>query len=283
MLHGDPRLSFPENYRWMPTFGGDGRVAYWTYHPENWTTLTARSGANGPKLNWFTDGSSSMIRKPEGGGILRDLAFRWPEMGGNERQGPAGSNRSETKHSFRCHRQQRTIGHRRSGSYLVHEATPRLYRQRGKLRVAVFKENEPNAFSDGRNLRNVTLDYHGNVFLYTDHREECVLVRPKSPPPRTELESAVKEDAIVAHLQSNSSGKHWFEWRLDPGNGASRKSARRSTLEPLPNGRHTLEARAVDENLQVDPQGARPLFDVAVDYPKRVRTALQILPTLRNG
>ncbi len=43
----------------------------------------------------------------------------------------------------------------------------RLYRSRGGVDVAIFKEGEPNPFLDGRGLMDVVVDGVGNVFLQT--------------------------------------------------------------------------------------------------------------------
>ena len=153
----------------------------------------------------------------------------------------------------------------------------RLYRQRGKLRAPVFAEKEPNAFADGRSLRDVTLDNHGNAFVYTDHREECVLVRSKPPFAKTKIDLAVQQDEARIRLRSDSSGKHWFEWRLDGSPWGEPAESGEVLLEALANGPHRLVARTLDERLQCEPVPAVATFTVKVDVQAQVQSALREL------
>jgi streptogramin lyase len=152
-----------------------------------------------------------------------------------------------------------------------------LYRQREQLRVPVFGAGEPNPFCDGRHIVKAVSDSVGNVFLTTSVPDECVLIRRKLPRPTTRVEIAARQDLVRAKMRTNIAGRHWFTWRLDNENWCEPAERTEIVLDSLPNGRHTFEARAIDERLEIDESGASGSFILSVDPRKRISNALEQL------
>jgi hypothetical protein len=144
-----------------------------------------------------------------------------------------------------------------------------LFRARAGLRIAVLGRNEA-AFCDDRSVRAAAVDRDGNVFLMTNYGSDCVWLPPLRPRPTTAMQTSIRGDSFQARLEAHGAGKHWFVWRLDDGNWSDPTPQSEITLDFLPNGNHTFEARAIDDFLQVDLGAARKEFSVAVDRKNQV-------------
>ncbi len=150
----------------------------------------------------------------------------------------------------------------------------RLCRLCQGLHAAVFSENERDPFIDGRTIRTAMIDCDGNAFLTTNSVEHCVLIKSAGRPPKTSVTAAVTGDLLRAEMHADGAGKHWFIWRLDREPWSQPSEQPVITRELLLNGEHVLEARAMDEHLEMDPKSAEARFVVAVDRSAQVSHAI---------
>ena len=274
ILPNDRAFSWRANNRWNVVFSGDGRAALWSDAPNNlnyfdglqWKRWPKAAVADGP-LHFDGKGRLSITRNLQ---VQSLEGENW--ITSEQKAEPKSSEKPPPRYSYH-------LGGRNPG-YVDEEGVTwftrdhRLYRRRGSLEVAVFKSDEINPFSDGRTIQNVTLDGHGNAFLCTNHRLECVLVKPNPPLPETTMKVAVNEDITRIQLAAVGPHKHWFQWRLDGADWCDPSEDDHIELQPLANGQYRFEARAMDERLQLDPTPATAVFKVAVDGQQQINRAL---------
>jgi hypothetical protein len=153
----------------------------------------------------------------------------------------------------------------------------RLFRARPGLRIPFFGKEEPDPFADGRSLRAAAIDRDGNIFLTTNHGEDCVFISSAKPRPKTQMHAALQGDSLRIRFGAEPPGQAWFTWRFDDGNWSEPSPRFDIALDFLPNGKHSFEARAIDEHLQIDPGSVRKEFSVAVDRAKEVTREIALL------
>jgi hypothetical protein len=90
-----------------------------------------------------------------------------------------------------------------------------------------------------------------------------LMLRPKSPPPRTQIETSnIATDSVEIKLKSNSPSLLFYRWKLDDGEWQQTKEPL-LTLSHLPNGEHRFFAIGIDDELKSDP--APVLFTFKTD------------------
>ena len=154
-----------------------------------------------------------------------------------------------------------------------------IYRAIAGKCVAQISPEEHHPFGDSRKLTQVLIDLQGNAFLRTRfnlyfHAEEYVVVKARSPVPRTSIRGEVDESAAVKlSLDSRPEGQAQFIWRIDGGPWSDPTADKGITLEWLPEGKHQIEAMAIDARAQVDPTPPVAEVEIHVD-PKKQLTRL---------
>ena len=272
-LPADRSLSWSKNNRWNVVFSGDGRAAFWSYQP---VTLNYFDGSQWKRWPQAAVVDGPIHFDPKGRlSIRHNLQVHSLEgenwIGHDEKPEPNSSTKKPRPNLAVADRDSVFLD---CEGVIWFTRAHRLYRRRGSLEAPVFKNDEPNPFTDGRAITDVTPDGQGNAFLYTNNRLECVLVRPIPPVPDTNLQVALTEDAARFRLAAVGPGKHWFEWRLDDGDWSEPSEKDQVNIEALSNGEHTFEARALDERLQVDMTPAKAPLKVGVDQRRQVDDAL---------
>jgi hypothetical protein len=145
------------------------------------------------------------------------------------------------------------------------------------LRIPFFGREGPDPFADGRSLRAAAVDRDGNIFLTTTHGEDCVFISSGKPRPKTQMRADIQGDSLRIRFDAEPPGQVWFTWRLDDGNWSEPSPHTDVVFDFLPNGKHSFEARAIDEHLQIDSGSARKGFSVAVDRAKQVTREMALL------
>ena len=88
------------------------------------------------------------------------------------------------------------------------------------------------------------------------------------------MHASVEASGIVKlHFETQVRGKVWFTWRVDGGAWTPPTESAETTVNWLANGKHRIEAAALDERLQIDPTPAAA--EVAIQWiPQRQLAAL---------
>ncbi len=170
----------------------------------------------------------------------------------------------------------------RLGTYwMTHEG--QLYRAIAGLCLPQFSTEEHQPFVDSRTLKNVFIDLRGNAFLESYFYVggiigEYVIVDARQPLPQTSLAMSVdKSGKVTLHLSAKVKGAAGFTWRMDGGLWSAPTKKSEITLEDLPNGKHRIEAAAIDGHLQISPVPAEATIDIHVDAGKQIRQLIQRL------
>jgi hypothetical protein len=158
-----------------------------------------------------------------------------------------------------------------------------LFRARPGLYVRVLGETEATPFLAGREIERVIVDCNGNAFVRLNAWSDCLVVQATAPPPRTHLKVQVRGDSVRAKLSATGAGRPWFEWRLDNGRWSKPNDLADLILDSLPDGKHLLGARALDQELNLDTVGASAEFVVVVDRKKQVAQAMKTLHSKTLG
>ena len=72
-------------------------------------------------------------------------------------------------------------------------------------------------------------------------------------------------------------GKVWFTWRVDGGAWTAPTESAETTVNWLANGKHRIEAAALDERLQIDPTPAAAEVAIHVDPQKQLAALIEQL------
>jgi streptogramin lyase len=163
----------------------------------------------------------------------------------------------------------------RLGTYWL-TSRDQLYRALPGLCVAQFSPGQRQPFVDSRTIRKVVIDPQGNAFLETAFRahpeiEEYVIVNARPPLPKTTMQASVEASGIVKlHFETQVKCKVWFTWRVDGGEWTHPTASADTTVNWLPNGKHRIEAAALDERLQIDPTPGVAEVEIHVDRREQV-------------
>jgi hypothetical protein len=165
-----------------------------------------------------------------------------------------------------------------------------LYKAIPGLCLPEFEAAEYHPFMDGRRLLNDVerqgagkplTDRRGNTFLSTatlNGPEVYVLLFAKGAVPEAGLKlEKLSADAVRMRFSTTAPGKSWFIWRLDGGAWSPPGTDPGVVVEWLPNGRHRIEAVAIDRNLRIDPSPAAAEFDVRIDPARQIAAMIRTL------
>jgi streptogramin lyase len=168
-----------------------------------------------------------------------------------------------------------------------------LYRAIPGLCLPLFSSTERQPFADSRTIKTALIDPHGNTFLETyfaAHPEigEYVIVNAPQTQPQTTLRAIVEATGSVKlQFGTQVKGKVWFTWRADGGDWTPPTECREATVNWLANGKHVIEAAALDERLQIDPTPARAEVAIHVDARQQLAALIEQLNdpdySLRNA
>jgi streptogramin lyase len=175
-----------------------------------------------------------------------------------------------------------SIAQDRLGTYwLTHRG--QLYRAIPGLCRPQFSPREHQPFIDSREVRKVLIDLQGNAFLETyfhfnSNLGEYVIVKARPPGPKTIVHAIVSPlGGVKLQFEARSEGKLWFTWRVDGGPWAAPTDKPEAKLEWLPNGKHRIEAEAVDERLQTDPTPAETQVEIQIDPRQQISALIKQL------
>lgn len=146
-----------------------------------------------------------------------------------------------------------------------------LYKCREGACAKVFADGEPNPFTASPAIREVWVARGGHAFLKTgSNPNDFFQITPKRSPPKTTVTvTPTADDAVRVKFQVRSESKLQFHWRLDDepwrwtGN-------RELALDTLPNGLHTLQVQAFDEELQSDAVPVAAKFEIKIDAERQI-------------
>lgn len=139
----------------------------------------------------------------------------------------------------------------------------------------VLAASEPQPFIDGRLLRRVLTDGHGNVFLETlsacGNIGEYTILYSSGQLPRTEIHlTKLSSDSVSADFQSSISDGPLFSWRLDGSEWSAPEKQGRVVLRSLEGGEHRLEAASIDSRLQMDAIPAAAEFSIGAGAQEQI-------------
>jgi len=127
-----------------------------------------------------------------------------------------------------------------------------LYRAIPGTRRKVFEENETHPFITRHGLLSVYVDERGTAFVHTASTGDgWFLIRPKSRLAKLSLAlEKTAPDSVL--LRMNASPNSVPSWRLDHGDWQITAKSE-VLIEALENGRHTVEARAMNDEMLFSP------------------------------
>jgi hypothetical protein len=175
-----------------------------------------------------------------------------------------------------------SVAQDRLGTYWL-TSHGQLYRAIPGLCVAQFPPDQRQPFSDSRTIKTALIDPEGNAFLETyfvSHPNvgEYVIVNALKPLPHTKVRASVDASGIVKlDFAAQVKGKAWFTWRADGGAWTQPAENAETTVNWLGNGRHRIEAAALDERLQIDPTPAATEVEIQIDAEKQVAALIEQL------
>jgi hypothetical protein len=158
-----------------------------------------------------------------------------------------------------------------------------LYRAVPGLCLPQTSPEEHQPFIDGRTVEAALVDPQGNAFLETYlHTNpmvgEYVIVNARRPPPQTHLRASVDKGGIVKlHFDATVKGNTWFTWRVDSEAWAQPAQGAEATVTGLANGKHRIEAAAIDERLQIDPTPAFAEVEITADNQQQLAALIEQL------
>ena len=168
----------------------------------------------------------------------------------------------------------------RLGTYWL-TAQGQLYRAIPGQCSPQFAADEHQPFIDSRKLQQAMIDPKGNAFLATEfapHQIEYVLLKARPPLPETVLQvSADTSGTITLHFSTHTKGVSSFTWKMDGGPWSAPTKDLKTTIAGVPEGKHRIEAAAVDERLQVVPTPAVAVIDIQAAPEKQIRALIQEL------
>jgi streptogramin lyase len=175
-----------------------------------------------------------------------------------------------------------SVAEDRLGTYWL-TSRGQLYRAVPGQCVPQFSPGQRQPFGDARTIKAALIDPEGNTFLETYLRShpnigEYVIVKAQSPLPQTQLRATVEASGFVKlQFATPVKGKVWFTWRIDGGDWSSPTETAETTLSWLANGKHTIEAAALDERLQIDPNPPRSEVTIQVDPQAQIAALIEQL------
>jgi hypothetical protein len=158
-----------------------------------------------------------------------------------------------------------------------------LYRAIPGLCVPQLSSEQRQPFGDSRTIKAVLIDPQGNAFLetyFSAHPDigEYVIVNAGPPLPETKVHASVEASGIVKlHFETQIKGKVWFTWRVDGGAWTPPTQSEETTVNWLADGKHRIEAAALDERLQIGPTTAAAVVAIHIDSQKQLAALIEQL------
>ncbi len=175
-----------------------------------------------------------------------------------------------------------SVAQDRLGTYWL-TSHGRLYRAIPGLCVLQFSSEQRQPFGDSRTIKDALIDPQGNAFLETYFRAhpdvgEYVIVDARPLLQQTKIHASVEASGIVRlHFETQVRGKVWFTWRVDGGAWTSPTESAETTVNWLANGKHRIEAAALNERLQIDPSPAAAEVAIQIDSQRQVAALIEQL------
>jgi streptogramin lyase len=175
-----------------------------------------------------------------------------------------------------------SVAQDRLGTYWL-TSRGQLYRAIPGLCVPQFSPQQRQPFGDSRTIKTVLIDPQGNAFLETYFHShpnigEYVIVSARQPLPQTKLRAAVEATGSVKlQFETQMKGKVRFTWRIDGGAWTPPTESSETKVNWLANGKHVIEAAALDDRLQIDPTPAAATVTIQVDPQKQVAALIEQL------
>jgi hypothetical protein len=175
-----------------------------------------------------------------------------------------------------------SVAQDRLGTYWL-TSRGRLYRAIPGLCVPQLSSQQRQPFGDSRTIKAVLIDPQGNAFLetyFSAHPDigEYVIVNAGPPLPETKVHASVEASGIVKlHFETQIKGKVWFTWRVDGGAWTPPTQSEETTVNWLADGKHRIEAAALDERLQIGPTTAAAVVAIHIDSQKQLAALIEQL------
>jgi streptogramin lyase len=154
-----------------------------------------------------------------------------------------------------------SIAQDRLGTYWMTYRS-QLYRAIPGLCLPQTSPAEHQPFIDGRSVKAALIDPKGSAFLETylhayPNVGEYVIVSARQPLPTTQMQASVDAGGTVKlRFGPPTKGKAWFTWRVDGEAWSHPAQGEDAAIPGLAVGKHRIEAAAIDERLQIDPNPA---------------------------
>ena len=175
-----------------------------------------------------------------------------------------------------------SVAQDRLGTYWL-TSHGQLYRAIPGLCVPQFSSEQRQPFGDSRTIKAALIDPQGNAFLETYFRAhpdvgEYVIVDTRPLLPQTKMHASAEASGIVRlHFETQVRGKVWFTWRVDGGAWTPPTESAETTVNWLANGKHRIEAAALDERLQIDTTPAATEVVIQIDSQRQVAALIEQL------
>lgn len=160
-----------------------------------------------------------------------------------------------------------------TGTYWI-TSNQRLYRARDGNWVPVFKDDEPDPFLAGRVIFDAWQDAAGNVILNSAGANgKFVRIAPQYPPPNPQIHVSIFNNDQAKLTLEGEEIYRWL-WRLDDGPW-QRANREEINLIGMPNGKHRVEAKAMNRELVEASAGAT--FTITVDRKQQLARLIALL------
>jgi hypothetical protein len=158
-----------------------------------------------------------------------------------------------------------------------------LYRAIPGLCLPQTSREEHQPFIDGRTVKAAMVDPQGNAFLETYFHTnpvvgEYVIIDARPPLPQTNLRASVgTAGAAKLHFDTTGKGKAWFIWRVDNEAWTDPTQDSEASVTGLAEGKHRIEAEAIDERLQIAPTPAVAEVEITAVNPNQLAALIEQL------
>jgi len=175
-----------------------------------------------------------------------------------------------------------SVAQDRLGTYWL-TSRGQLYRAVAGLCVPQFSPEQRQPFGDSRTIKTALIDPQGNAFLETyfhghSNIGEYVIVSARQPLPQTKLHATVgATGSVKLQFETQVKGKVRFTWRVDGGDWTPPTERAETTVNGLANGKHVIEAAALDDRLQIDPTPPATEVTIQVDPQKQLAALIEQL------
>lgn len=285
-----------ENFFTLPSFTRDGRICYrdeWHrvryFDGQKWQLWTRKAIDGGNILT--SDGPAFFDQAGNVAVNIQGRTWEFREGAGwhsTSFEPGLGTDRERQAHHFppvpsgcEIRNPDSVVQDRLGSDWLTFRG--QLYRAIPGLCLPQFSPGEHQPFIDSRRPTKVLIDLEGNAFLETyfnssPNTGEYVVIKARQPLPKTILRATADSSGVVKlHFDTHAKGKTWRSWRVDGGSWITPTHDVETTLDWLSNGKHRIEAAAIDERLQIDPTPAEAVVDIRADTGEQIKALIQKL------